>query len=218
MMASGAPALALGEAVPQEKLDSVNSAEIKKCPDLNAEQNTNLDIASQILNDKKPYAALAFIESYNFKSPRLDLLRAHSLRQIGSYSEAETIYKSLTDTCVAGFAYQGLGQVSNYLGNHQASVNFMRMAASIMPIDSSVRGDYGFALMQLGEYEKSLKEYVTAIELDGRNIRAKNNLIYLLYLTNEHDKAKQFAKRYGLQDSELEEIRKNAMMKTHGAS
>jgi Flp pilus assembly protein TadD len=194
------------------------SAELKKCPDLSTEENTNLGIVTQILNDKKPYAALAFIESFNFASPRLELIKAHSMRQIGSYAEAEAIYLKLTTTCVAGFAYQGLGQVSNFQGRHQLSADYMQTAARIMPIDSAVRGDYGFALMQLGQYEKAFKEYVTAIELDGRNVRAKNNLIYLLYLTNDINKAEHFAKRYGIEAEELEEIRRNAMAKTPEAS
>ncbi len=196
----------------------VTVAELKKCPDLSAEENTNLDIVTQILNDKKPYAALAFIESFNFESPRLELMKAHSLRQIGSYAEAESIYLKLTSSCVAGFAYQGLGQVSSFQDKHRESARYMQMAAKIMPIDSTVRGDYGFALMQLGEYEKAFKEYVTAIELDSRNVRSKNNLIYLLYLTNEVSRAEHFAKRYGVQAEELEQIRKNAMMKTPDAS
>ena len=185
--------------------------EIKKCPDLNAEHNTNLDIVREILNDRKPYAALAFIESYDFQSPRLDLLKAQSLRQIGSFKDAEVIYQRLTTSCVAGHAYQGLGQISNHLGDHSASASYLRIAANIMPIDSTVRGDYGVALMQLGRFDEARREFLTAIELDSRNTRARNNLIYLLYITNEGKKAEMLAKQHGMNTTELEEIKANAL-------
>lgn len=195
----------------------IESARAQQCTAPTAEENTDLSIVTRVLEEKKPYAALAFIESFAIDSPRLDLLRAHGLRQTGSYEKARAIYQQLLGSCVVGEAYQGLGLVSSALGDDRAAAGYLRLAAGILPIDSKVRGDYGYALMRLQNYDAAFSEYLTAIELDGRNVRARNNLIYLLYLTDRTDQAEQFARKYGVDADEMEAIRKDVAVQRAGS-
>jgi Flp pilus assembly protein TadD len=161
------------------------------------------------LEDKKPYAALAFIESFKTDSPQLELLKAHSLRKIGKQAEAEAIYTKLTESCVSAYAYQGLGLISNLRNKPSDSVKYLKMATKLLPINTNIRNDYGYALMQVGDYPSSLSEFFTAIELDDRNTRAKYNLLALLYKSNQKVKADQFAKRYNIPDADPQETRKD---------
>lgn len=170
----------------------------KGCPELKPDDNTSLDIISQVIAEKRAYAALAFIESANFKSPRLDLLKANSLFQVGKYADAEKVYESLKSSCVSGFAYQGLGLINSKLYRYPAAVDQLSKAARLMPVDSAIRGDYGYALMQNGNYEEAKSELLTAIELDPKNQLAKNNLVLLLYKYGQTDRASQLAKIFGI--------------------
>lgn len=193
--------------VVEKATDTVASAEASQCPELKQFDATNLQMVSQVLNSKKPYAALALIESLNTTSPQLDLLKANSLRQINKSSEAEVIYNKLLDSCVAAYAYQGLGWVSSFKNSNQQAARQLKVAAKLLPINSAIRSDYGFALMQIGDYQSAFNEYLTAIELDDKNLRAKYNLVSLMYKTNQTEKAEQLAKRYEISQAEMQEIR-----------
>lgn len=192
-------------------------AHVSSCREMSAEEKTNLGIVRQVLNEKKPYAALAFIEAFTVDLPQLDLLRAQSLQQIGDYAAAEAIYSELTGTCMAGYGYQGLGQISDNHGQHQLSADYLAQAVRLLPIDSAIRGDYGFALMQMQDYQGAYRQYVTAIELDGGNERARNNLLHLLYLTNEPDKAEQLARKMDVSSDALEQIHQQVLMQGAGS-
>lgn len=189
------------------------STQLAKCAELSAEDNTNLNMVNQLLSEKKPFAALAFIDSFNNILPQLELLKANSLHQIGRQTEAETIYNKLTKSCVGAFAYQGLGLIYNQRGQHQDSVNYLKTATKLAPINATIRSDYGFSLMTIGDFKLSLNEYLTAIELDDRNQLAKYNLLALLYMSNQIDQANQFAKRYNLSEIEINKIRHDLLIK-----
>lgn len=204
--------LALLTAISNISIAATNT-QLSKCAELKAEDNTNLNMVSQLLNEKKPFAALAFIDSFNIDLPQLELLKANSLRQMGRQTEAETIYNKLTKSCVSAFAYQGLGLMSNQRGQHQDSVNYLKSATKLAPINATIRSDYGFSLMSIGDFKSSLNEYLTAIELDDRNHLAKYNLLALLYKSNQTDQANQFAKRYNLSEIEVNKIKQDILIK-----
>lgn len=176
------------------------------CAELKTEDSTALDIISQMIAEKRPFGALAFIESAKFKSPRLDLLKANSLFQIGKYTEAEKVYDSLKTTCIAAFAYQGLGLISSKLHRYAGAVTQLEQAARLMPIDSTIRGDYGYALMQNGNDEAAKNEFLTAVELDPKNQLAKNNLVLLLYRSGQAGRAAELARVFGLSSAEEQSI------------
>ncbi|WP_052185220.1 hypothetical protein [Methylotenera versatilis] len=205
-------AFALLTAISNISIAAANT-QLSKCAELAAEDNTNLNMVSQLLNEKKPFAALAFIDSFNIDLPQLELLKANSLRQMNRQAEAATIYNKLTTSCVSAFAYQGLGLISNQRGQHQDSVNYLKAAAKLAPINSTIRSDYGFSLMSIGDFKSSLNEYLTAIELDGRNQLAKYNLLALLYKSNQIDQANQFAKRYNLSEVEVNKVKQDLQIK-----
>lgn len=205
-------AFALLSAISNISIAAVNT-QLSKCTELNAEDNTNLNMVSQLLNEKKPFAALAFIDSFNINLPQLELLKANSLRQMGRPAEAETIYNRLTKSCVGAFAYQGLGLIANQQGQYQDSANYLKAATKLAPINSTIRSDYGFSLMSTGDFKSSLNEYLTAIELDDRNQLAKYNLLALLYKSNQIDQANQFAKRYNLSEIEVNKIKQDLLIK-----
>lgn len=197
---------------PYESQATQPNGGLLKCKELKTEDSTNIDMVNQLLNQKKPYAALAFIDSFDIIAPQLELLKANSLRQIGRDTEAEALYHTLKNSCVGAFVYQGLGLIHNQRGHYQESVNYLKIATKLAPINSTIRSDYGFSLMSIGDYKMSLNEYLTAIELDDRNLLAKYNLIALLYKNNQIDKANQFAKRYGLSDIEINKIRQDLVL------
>ncbi len=197
---------------PYESQGTQPNGTLLKCKELKAEDSTNIDMVNQLLIQKKPYAALAFIDSFEIAAPQLELLKANSLRQIGRDAEAEALYHTLKNSCVGAFVYQGLGLIHNQRGQYLESVNYLKIATKLAPINSTIRSDYGFSLMSIGDYKMSLNEYLTAIELDDRNLLAKYNLIALLYKNNQIDKANQFAKRYGLSDIEINKIRQDLML------
>jgi len=182
-----------------------------QCPELKPEETTNLEMVNKVLEEKKPYAALAFIDSFDTHSPQLELLKANSLRKVGRETEAEIIYTKLTESCIAAYAYQGLGLISYARNKPADSVKYLKQATKLLPINAYIRSDHGFALMQSGDYPSALNEFLTAIELDDRNTRAKYNLLVLLYKSNQSDKADQFAKRYKISESELQKIRNDAL-------
>lgn len=195
-----------------ESQASQSNGSLLKCKELKAEDSTNIAMVNQLLIQKKPYAALAFIDSFDIAAPQLELLKANSLRQIGRDAEAEALYHTLKSSCVGAFVYQGLGLIHNQRGHYQESVNYLKIATKLAPINSTIRSDYGFSLMSIGDYKMSLNEYLTAIELDDRNLLAKYNLVALLYKNNQIDKASQFAKRYGLSDIEINKIRQDLVL------
>lgn len=212
LLSSRLLAFALLTAISNISIAAANT-QLSKCTELEAEDNTNLNMVSQLLNEKKPFAALAFIDSFNIDLPQLELLKANSLRQMGRQTEAETIYNKLTKSCVSAFAYQGLGLISNLKGQHQDSVNYLKAATKLAPINATIRSDYGFSLMSIGDFKSSLNEYLTAMELDDRNQLAKYNLLALLYKSNQIDQANQFAKRYNLSEIEINKIKQDLLIK-----
>lgn len=207
---------ALVIAISNSAIAAANTS-LSKCAELSAEDNTNLNMVNQLINEKKPFAALAFIESFNIDLPQLELLKANSLRQMNRQTEAEVIYNKLTKSCVSAFAYQGLGLISNQRGQHPESVNYLKAASKLAPINATIRSDYGFSLMSIGDFKASLNEYLTAIELDERNLLAKYNLLALLYKSNQIDQANLFAKRYNLSEIEINNIKQDLRIKQEPA-
>lgn len=193
------------------------TAQLPQCVEMKPEDSNKVNMVAQLLEAKKPYAALAFIKTINIDTPQLSLLKANSLRQVGRAEAAEAAYASLIESCVGALAYQGLGLIQHKRGNYQESLRYLKMAAQYDPINSTIRNDYGYALMLTNDYKSSLNEYLTAIELDERNTLAKSNLISLLYKTNQVDEADKLRKLYNLpvkrvqKESTVKESYKNNM-------
>lgn len=181
-------------------------ANLPQCPDISPSDNTQLEMIGKIVQENRPYAALAFLDASHLASPKADLLRASSLRQIGKLDDAAVLYDKLRDTCMSGFAYQGLGLIYNQRGQNEEAAKSLAMAAGLIPIDSSIRADYGYALAVLGKNEAAIDEYRTAIELNTRNQRAINNLLLLMLQTGQHEEALRLAQSFGMTAADLEKL------------
>jgi tetratricopeptide (TPR) repeat protein len=180
---------------------------LPECPEISAADNTQLEMIGRVVEENRPYAALAFLDASHLVTPKADLLRASSLRQTNQLEAAAALYRKLIDSCVSGYAYQGLGLIYNQRGQNEAAAKSLAMAAKLIPIDSAIRADYGYALAVLGQNDAALNEYLTAIELNNKNRRAINNLLLLMLKSGQQEKALQLAKSFGMTAADLEKLK-----------
>lgn len=183
------------------------TSNLSQCPEISPADNTQLEMIGRVVEENRPYAALAFLDASRLETPKADLLRASSLRQTNQLEAAAALYRKLIDSCVSGFAYQGLGLIYNQRGQNEAAAKSLALAAKLIPVDSTIRADYGYALAVLGQHDAALKEYLTAIELNNKNQRAINNLLLLMLQTGQQDKALQLAKSFGMTAADLERLK-----------
>lgn len=178
------------------------------CATLPSEQATKLGLIRQMLADGKPHAAIAHLDAANIKSEEAALLRANGLRQTGRLPQAQAIYQQLRTSCVSGYAYQGLGLLAQKEGHVQASLRDLETASRLLPTEHTIRNDYGYVLMQSGNYELALHEFLTAVELAPGYRQAANNLILLLYRHGENERAETVARQFGVSTEEMQTLRK----------
>ncbi len=180
----------------------------KACPDTSPEETTRLALIQQMLNDGKPHAAIAYLDAAKIKNAQAELLRAHGLRQTGRPLQAKVIYEQLVKTCVSGHAYRGLGLLASNAGNMQESLRYLKAASQALPTEYTIRNDLGYVLMQSGQPEPALHEFLTAVELAPDYRQAAHNLILLLYQQGDTARAEAFAKQFGIEAEELQHLKK----------
>jgi Flp pilus assembly protein TadD len=184
--------------------------EKNSCKELPPASSTRLGLIRQMLTAGKPHAAIAYLDAARLDVPQAELLRADGLRQTGREEEADRIYRKLLSSCVSGYAYQGLGLSASNAGKWRDAVGHLKAASAALPVDASVRNDYGYALIQTGDHQAALHEFLTAIELAPNQRRAAHNLLLLLSRAGEDDKAAAFAEKVGISAEELAGIRQMA--------
>lgn len=180
----------------------------KPCTEMSSEDSTKLGLIRQILAEGKPHAAIAHLDATKIKHEQAELLRANALRQTGRVSQAQTIYEQLANSCVSGQAYRGLGLIASNAGHVQESLGYLEAASLALPTEHTIRNDYGFVLMQSGNYEVALHEFLTALELVPDYRQAANNLVLLLYRQGDATKAEAFAKQFGMVAEEMQQLKK----------
>lgn len=180
----------------------------KACPDISPEETTRLALIQQMLNEGKPHAAIAYLDAAKIKNAQAELLRAHGLRQTGRALQAQVIYEQLVNTCVSGHAYRGLGLIASNAGKLQESLRYLQAASQALPTEYTIRNDLGYVLMQSGQPEPALHEFLTAVELAPDYRQAAHNLILLLYQQGDTAKAETFAKQFGITAEELQRLKK----------
>lgn len=178
------------------------------CAALAPEESTRLALIQQMLADGKPHAAIAHLDAIKTKSERAELLRAHGLRQTGRAAQAQVIYEQLTTSCVSGHAYRGLGLIASNAGNLPEALRYLKAASSTLPTEHTIRNDYGYVLMQAGQHDTALHEFLTAVELAPDYRQAAHNLILLLYQQGDTALAEAFAKQFGIVADELQQLKK----------
>ncbi|CAG0979650.1 hypothetical protein MTYP_01684 [Methylophilaceae bacterium] len=198
---------ATGQSSRQSK---ISQDKIAACNDISAEEATRLGLIRQMLGDGKPHAAIAHLDAAHIANPQADLLRADGLRQTGREVQAEAIYRRLLGSCVAGYAYQGLGLIASRSGNLQEAVAHLRAASAALPTEHTIRNDYGYVLMMSGDNKSAVHEFLTAVELAGGYRQAAHNLILLLYRDGENERADAFASQFGIAADELAKLQEMA--------
>lgn len=213
MALAAAPAWAAPAAAPAASAagdKSLWSNEKNSCRELPPAASTRLGLIRQMLAAGKPHAAIAYLDAARIEAPQAELLRADGFRQTGREEEADRLYRKLLGSCVAGYAYQGLGLSASSAGRMRDAVTHLKAASEALPVDPAVRNDYGYALMLAGDSKQAVHEFLTAIELAPNQRRAAHNLLLLLTRTGQDSKAAAFAEQYGIPAEELEGIRQMA--------
>jgi Flp pilus assembly protein TadD len=77
-----------------------------------------------------------------------------------------------------------------------------------LPTEHTIRNDYGYVLMQAGQNEPALHEFLTAVELAPDYRQAAHNLVLLLYKQGDMVKAEAFARQFGLVEDEMQQLKK----------
>lgn len=188
----------------------ISQDKIVACKDMSSEDATKLGLIRQMLGDGKPHAAIAHLDAARISNPQADLLRADGLRQTGREMQAEAIYRQLLGSCVAGYAYQGLGLIASQSGNLQEAVVHLKAASAALPTEHSIRNDYGYVLMMAGDSNSAVHELLTAVELAAGYRQAAHNLILLLYRNGENERAEAFASQFGITADELTHLQEMA--------
>jgi Flp pilus assembly protein TadD len=178
------------------------------CTEVSPEETTKLGLIQQMLAEGKPHAALAHLEAANIKHEQAALLRAHGLRQTGRALQAQVIYEQLVNSCVSGQAYRGLGLIASNAGNLRESLRYLKAASTALPTEHTIRNDHGYVLMQSGESEPALHEFLTAVELAPDYRQAAHNLILLLYRQGDNARAEAFGKQFGIASEEMQQLKK----------
>jgi Flp pilus assembly protein TadD len=183
----GATVLALGlsacadlsaalNAEPKSQTLSVAQAECDN--GLGAEENTRLSLIQKLLDDGKPYAALANLDG-SPEYPRVRYLRAEGLRKTGQTAAATAEYTALLGGCYDGLGQHGLGLIEAEHGKLAEALPHLKAARVSRPTDPLIRNDYGYALMLNHDYAAARIEFKTALELDSGNKLASANLARL---------------------------------------
>lgn len=180
----------------------------KPCTPISSEDSTKLGLIQQMLAEGKPHAAIAHLDATKIKHEQAELLRANALRQTGRVPQAQAIYEQLVNSCVSGQAYRGLGLIASNAGRLQESLSYLESASRALPTEHTIRNDYGYVLMQSGNYAFALHEFLTALELAPDYRQAANNLVLLLYRQGDTAKAEAFAKQFGMVAEEMQQLKK----------
>lgn len=181
------------------------------CEALSPAEGTRLGMIRQMMTSGKPHAAIAHLDAARIDAPQADLLRADGLRQTGRGEIAAELYRKLLGSCVAGNAYQGLGLIAIQAGDVREAIIQLGEASEALPVDPSIRNDYGYALMMAEEHEGALHEFLTAIELAPGHRQAAHNLLLLLFRTGQTGKAAQFAEQFGISAADADRLKSQAL-------
>lgn len=178
-----------------------------------SDQRMHVDLIRKMLDQQQYYAALAHVQQQQRSSGNSEDLRyleAEARRQLGQFAAAETLYRGLLDSPLAGQAYHGLGLLFATRDINK-SVQYLRESARRNPTDALARNDFGYALLRMGRYGEAMPELSTAIELDPASDRARNNLLLLLLLRRDEAGVQRVIKEAGIAPETVARLRSQAV-------
>lgn len=176
----------------------------------NADTAMRLDVIRKLMDQGRLYAALAHLDDLDSEALQARYLRADILRQSDRSIEAGPIYESLLETCLVGEAHHGLGLIAGRAGQLDKAVSELAQAAKLLPVNPRVRNDYGYALLLKGDMTTAKHEFLTALELDEEARLAETNLVILLFMQDEQQKAEAFARRVNMDSETLADLQQQA--------
>jgi Flp pilus assembly protein TadD len=170
------------------------------------EDNTKLAAIEQMVTDGKTYAALAELDALNNHSDKAQLIKADALRKIDRTADAKAIYSTLLRSCVGGRAQHGLGLIAARDGDQRGSIEHLQLARQALPTDSRIRNDLGYAYLLAHRFDDAQFEFMTALDLNSKEPKARKNLVLLSLLKGEREKAHQLASSLGLDGATRERL------------
>jgi Flp pilus assembly protein TadD len=193
-------------------------AEGSRCDgDLGPSGNTRLAAIQQLLQDGKPYAALAELDGLGAETPKASWLRADALRRIDRHAEAQARYTQLLNTCLAGQAFHGLGLLAAREGRLGPSIQSLTRARQLLPTDTRVRNDLGYALLLNRQWADAQFEFLTVLDLAPKDPRASRNLVLLAFLQGKQEAGQQLAQNLKVDPATVERLRQQAATSAAGA-
>ena len=182
------------------------------CTQLDSSAEVQLGLVRRMLDQGRPYAGLAHLAALDATvqaSAQARYLNAELLRHTGKRQEAEAHYRGLLESCLAGYGRHGLGLLAAD-GDLEQAITELRQAAALLPTDSRIRNDLGYALLLKRDGMAARREFMTAIELGDNRQRATSNLLLLMLHEGDERGAERLVRQLDLTPSELEALRRRA--------
>jgi hypothetical protein len=124
------------------------------------------------------------------------LLEADRQIERGEPDEAATICSLiLNDEPDNQLALFTMARCFSTAARYGLSVTLYRRLVELNPSDSAYHNNLGFALHSIGNYEEAEREFLTAIDLDGGNWHAYNNMTTLMASRSRADDALEWGKK-----------------------
>jgi len=173
----------------------------------------HLELIERMLASGRVYAVLAHLDALPVKdrdAPRAQWLRAEALRQMQDHATATQLYVSLMEGPYAGLAHRGLGLVASSQGQSDTALRHFEIARGLLPTDSRVRNDLGYACLLAGDIARARTELLTALELDPHAATVTANFLLFLHSIGDVRAATAWAERRSIPADQQEDVRKEA--------
>lgn len=184
------------------------------CAELEDGERLKLGLIEDELAAGRPRAAMAHLDALPDAlagRPLALYLRAESHRQVKEYDLAAGLYGRLSEGCLPGAGYHGLGLVAAARQDLDTAIRHLRRARERLAADPRVRNDYGYALLLSGRPEAARVEFETALELSAGESRAARNLLLVMLVVGDEQAAQRYARTLSLGDTESRRLHRHAM-------
>lgn len=171
--------------------------------DVDPEHRVELEMVDTLMARERNYAALAQLQGWMQSNQGYWHRYGQLLAKTGDLERADRVFTSLKNECESGEAYHGLGMVALKNGDLGLALSHFETALNMLPASSSVRNDYGYALMLSGEYDAAQRHLRTALELENGNGKARQNLAIAYLLSNNEEGLGFLKTEYHFTDDEL---------------
>ncbi len=160
-----------------------------------------ISVAGMALNNNALAEArekLKKLETLTPKSDAVALLKADLAMREKRFPQAITLYGELYKRSSNADLAQKLGQAYWTSGDKKAALSVLTDAANKQPNSTKLQYALATAYQGMGDTEHAIESYKAAINLDGKNVAALNNLAWLL-----KDSDLVMAREYAKKASEL---------------